>query len=90
MDLEADPETTGVLTDGRLSGADVEVLGQRESDRLFRVDPIQASAIFVYRDRRKWRITYWCDVCSIRTYCPGKCTNCQKETDLDPRDPDER
>ena len=34
-------------------------------------------------------ITYWCDVCSIRTYTPGPCWCCQKETLLDLRDPDQ-
>jgi hypothetical protein len=35
-------------------------------------------------------ITYWCDVCSIRTYTPGKCWCCQQETTLDLRDPDQQ
>ncbi len=88
--LEADIDSTGVLTDSRLLGDDFEVLGKRVNEGLFRVDPIQTTAIFVYRDGKKWLITYWCDVCYIRTYTPGKCACCQKETDLDLRDPDEK
>ncbi|MCX6625986.1 MAG: hypothetical protein NTY38_33965 [Acidobacteria bacterium] len=88
--LEGDVDTTGVLTDERLLGSDFEVLGERVTDGLFRVDPIHTVALFIYRDGKKLNITYWCDVCYIRTYTPSKCACCQKETDLDPRDPDEK
>jgi len=88
--LEGDVETMGVLTDARLLGSDFEVLGQRLSRGLFRVDRIHTTALFVHREGRKYLVTYWCDVCFIRTYTPSKCACCQKETDLDLRDPDEK
>ena len=52
------------------------------------VDPMHTKAMFVYKDGKKSRITYWCDLCSIRTYTPGICMCCQQETQLDLRDPD--
>jgi hypothetical protein len=54
----------------------------------FQVDPIHTKAMFVHQDGHVKVITYWCDVCSIRTYTPGPCWCCQKETLLDLRDPD--
>jgi hypothetical protein len=33
-------------------------------------------------------VTYWCEVCAIRTYTPGECMCCQENTELDLRDPD--
>jgi predicted RNA-binding protein with PUA domain len=41
------------------------------------------------RDGRLKMVTYWCDICSIRTYIPGPCMCCQKYTDLDLRMPDD-
>jgi hypothetical protein len=51
--------------------------------------PKPATAMFVHKDGRVKAIAYWCDVCWIRTYTPGPCWRCQKETLLDLRDPDE-
>jgi hypothetical protein len=78
--LEGDADTTGT---------DLEVLGRAPGPGRFRIDPIHTRALFVLRQGRRLTVTYWCDVCHIRTYTPGKCACCQKETDLDLRDPDE-
>ncbi|MBE7541124.1 MAG: hypothetical protein HS123_02015 [Solibacteraceae bacterium] len=53
----------------------------------FRLDPIYRKAMFVVRDGKPLVITYWCEVCAIRTYSPGRCQCCQDETAFDPRDP---
>ena len=34
-------------------------------------------------------VTYWCEVCAIRSYTPGLCVCCRDETTLDLRDPDQ-
>ena len=88
VSLEGDQPTTGVLMDKRLAGVDLEVAGQFSAPGLFTVDPIHTKAMFVHKGGKKLLITYWCDVCSIRTYTPGKCWCCQEETDLDLREPD--
>jgi hypothetical protein len=31
-------------------------------------------------------VTYYCDVCSIRYYQPGRCVCCQQETRVDLHD----
>ena len=87
--LDGDPATKGVLTDKRLAGFDLEAKGHFTAANQFMVDPIHTKAMFVHKDGHVKVITYWCDVCSIRTYTPGPCWCCQKETLLDLRDPDQ-
>lgn len=81
--LHGDDATLGVLNDKRLAGSDLEAIGHFESPDHFEVDPIHLKALFVHQDGKKFQITYWCDVCYIRTYTPGPCWCCQKYTDLD-------
>ena len=82
--LDGDEPTRGVLNDKRLAGADLEATGHYSSPELFMVDPIHTKALHVYHpDGKRHLISYWCDVCSIRTYTPGICWCCQQETALD-------
>lgn len=84
--LEGDPETMAVLRDDRVEPEMFEAVGV-EAGAAFRIDPIFRKAMFVVRDGKSLVITYWCEVCAIRTYSPGKCQCCQDETAFDPRDP---
>lgn len=82
--VTGEPETMAVLKDARLAGADLELLGQFKSPGLFVVGPFYTSkSMFVHKNGKKYTISYWCPVCSIRTYTPGKCMCCQEETHLD-------
>ena len=82
--VSGEPETMVVLKDARLAGADLELLGQFKSSGLFVVGPFYTSkSMFVHKGGKKYTISYWCPVCSIRTYTPGKCMCCQEETHLD-------
>jgi hypothetical protein len=85
IQLEGDEPTLGVLNDKRLAGMDLEAIGHFNSPDRFEVDPIHTKALFVHKDGKKLSISYWCDVCYIRTYSPGICVCCQKYTDLDLR-----
>ncbi len=87
--LEGDEATVAVVKDQRLAGADFEAIGHFTSPDHFAVDPITSPSMFVYKDGKRKRITYWCDVCYIRTYSPGPCWCCQKYTDLDLQDADD-
>jgi hypothetical protein len=89
VSLDGDEPTKGVLNDQRLAGFDLEAKGRFTAPDQFLVDPIHTKAMFVHKDGHVKVITYWCDVCSIRTYTPGPCWCCQKETLLDLRDPDQ-
>jgi hypothetical protein len=81
--LDGDAGSLSVMNDKRLAGVDFEAVGHFETPDRFVVDPIQTKAMFVYKNGKKSYITYWCDVCYIRTYTPGACWCCQKYTDLD-------
>jgi hypothetical protein len=83
--LTGDDETKLVLADARLNGLDFEVLGTRTSENAFTIEPIHLRALFVHRNGERLMVTYWCDVCYIRTFSPGLCWCCRKDTDLDLR-----
>ncbi|MBZ5607119.1 MAG: hypothetical protein LAP38_02590 [Acidobacteriia bacterium] len=87
--LAGDEDTMLVLNDKRLAGADFEAIGHFTSPDHFEIDGIYARAMYVHKDGQRLLITYWCDVCSIRTYAPGNCVCCQKYTDLDLREHDD-
>jgi hypothetical protein len=87
LNLRGDDDTAGVLRDARLAGADFEVVGRLEGDTVI-IQPIHIASLFAYKDGKRLRVTYWCDVCAIRTYTPGICWCCREETELDLRDPD--
>ncbi len=81
--LEGEPETLAVLGDDRLSGADMEFRGHRLSRDRFRIGPFfESKSMFVHRGGKMYTISYWCEICSIRTYTPGKCMCCQQETQI--------
>ena len=86
LELHGDDATLGVLKDKRLADVDLEAVGHYVNPGLFEVDPIHTKAMFVHKDGKRLLITYWCDVCYIRTYTPGVCWCCQKYTDLDLRE----
>jgi len=84
--LEGDRQTTLVLTDKRLDGKEFEVVGEPLPGKSFRVDPIHTKALKVQQNGKPLLVTYWCEVCSIRTYAPGPCMCCQADTELDLRE----
>ena len=86
--LSGDAPTQLILKDERLRGSDFEAVGHFTAPDHFEIDPIHTVAMFVYKDGQRRKITYWCDVCYIRTLSPGTCVCCQKYTDLDLQDPD--
>ena len=86
--LEGDPDTVGVLKDARLVGSDFEVAGQSPEPGKFTIAPIHTRALFTYKNNHRWMVTYWCEVCAIRTYTPGICWCCREETALDLVEPD--
>lgn len=87
VELDADGPSTAVLRDSRLKNEDFEALGRFRTPALFVVDPIHTRALFVWRGGKRLVVTYWCDVCSIRAWSPGKCQCCQEEMRVDLRDP---
>jgi hypothetical protein len=87
VSLTGDADTMGVVNDARLQGADFEIHGKSEAPDRFAINPIHTRAMFVHKDGKRLTVTYWCDVCAIRTYTPGICWCCRDETALDLVDP---
>lgn len=85
--LTGDKDTEGVLRDKRIAGSVMELRGRFSAPDTFTVDPIHTRAMHLHKDGKKFFVTYWCEVCSIRTYTPGKCWCCQEDTELDLREP---
>lgn len=84
--LEGDQQTTAVLNDERLNGMQVRLTGELAGPGVFRVGPIHTRALRVVQGAKLLFVTYWCEVCSIRTYSPGPCMCCQDNTALDLRE----
>ena len=87
--VAGETESQKVLHDPRLAGMTVEGLGHFTSPQEFTLGPFYDKNMYVLKDGKRLRVTYWCDVCAIRTYTPGPCVCCQKWTDLDLRDPNQ-
>ena len=87
LKLTGDSDTLGTLKDPRLAGFDFEVIGVLAGDTVT-IAPIHESALFAHKDGKRLHVTYWCDVCAIRTFTPGLCWCCREDTVLDLRDPD--
>ncbi len=84
--LEGDDLTVAVLRDARLKDMDFEAEGSQAGAK-FMINPIHEKALFVWKNGKRLAVTYWCAVCAIRSYSPGKCQCCQDEMALDLRDP---
>ena len=83
VSLSGDEDVMKVLADERLNGADFEVAGRAANPGSFTASGIHLQPLFVHKGGKRLNVTYWCDICFIRTYFPGRCVCCQKWTDLD-------
>jgi len=81
--VDGDEPTGKILRDSRLAGKVFEVKGHKLDSHSFAIDPIETRPMVVLDGAKRFRVTYYCDVCSIRTYSPGPCMCCQAETRLD-------
>ncbi len=82
--LAGDAGTMLVLADRRLSGFDFELTGEPAGEPgVFRVGPLHLRSMVVHQNGKRLMVTYWCEVCSIRTFTPGVCMCCQDETAVD-------
>ena len=84
--LTGDVSTEGVIKDARVIGHEFETIGTFKSPGEFEIGPIHTKSMYVLKNGKRLFITYWCEVCSIRTYTPGKCWCCQENTELDLRE----
>jgi hypothetical protein len=87
VQLNGDEDTQKVLADKRLNGFEVEARGHFTAPGQFQIDPFHNRGLVAVDKGKVKIITYYCDTCNIRTYVPGPCACCQKETALELRDP---
>jgi hypothetical protein len=87
VSLEGEEAVLKVLDDERLWGSDFEVVGVESGPGRVVIDGIHTKPLWVYVKGERLGVSYWCEICYIRTYSPGKCWCCQEETKLDPKDP---
>lgn len=85
--LLSDEAVAKVLDDERLIGAELEVEGSTTGDGSFEIDGIHTKPVYTFIKGERLGVSYWCEICYIRTYSPGKCWCCQEDTKLDPKDP---
>ncbi len=84
--LTGDEPTLGVIRDPRVIGLELEVIGEARGTGALEIGPIHKRALYAIKSGRRLFVTYWCDICSIRTYTPGQCWCCQEQTELDLRE----
>ena len=75
--VAGDQFTIGQMADPKLKDREMELEGRFASPGHF-----QATKIFTIKDGKRYKATYWCDICSIRTHLPGRCMCCQGDTEL--------
>ena len=75
--VSGDEFTKAQMADSKLNGREMELDG-----RFTGADQFEASRIYTVKNGKRYDVTYWCDVCSIRTHMPGRCMCCQGPTEL--------
>ena len=75
--VAGDQFTTGQMSDPKLKDREMELEGRYASPGHF-----EAAKIFTIKNGKRYKATYWCDICSIRTHLPGRCMCCQGDTEL--------
>ncbi|MBI3694459.1 MAG: hypothetical protein HY238_06430 [Acidobacteria bacterium] len=75
--ISGDKFTEAQMADPKLNGREIELDGYIAAPGRF-----DALKIFTIKDGKRYTVTYWCDICSIRTHMPGRCMCCQGETEL--------
>ena len=77
FELAVDELLDRTMRDPQLAGRTWEALGREAADGRFEVD-----RAFTIKDGRRYRVTYYCEICHITTHEPGRCMCCQENTAL--------
>jgi hypothetical protein len=86
IEIRADKDSESILRDRRLAPLEIALHGHAVDATHFRLDPFFLKPINAVKDGKEMLVTYYCDVCSIRYYTPGRCVCCQEETRVDLHD----
>ncbi len=77
VELAVDEFLERTMRDPPLAGRTWEALGRKTADGRFEVD-----RAFTIKNGRRHRVTFYCEICHITTYEPGRCMCCQEMTEL--------
>ncbi len=75
--VSGDAFTVAQMADPKLKDRELELEGSFDAPGHF-----AATKLFTLKNGKRYKVTYWCDICSIRTHMPGRCMCCQGETEL--------
>ena len=75
--VSGDEFTVAQMADPKLKDREFELEGRFAGPGHF-----AAAKLFTIKDGKRYVVTYWCDICSIRTHMPGRCMCCQGPTEL--------
>jgi hypothetical protein len=83
--LVKDVRSRGFFMDKRLRDRPMELHVHKYAGVPF----VRLIDVYSLKDGKKYKVDYWCTVCSITTYQPGPCPCCQAEIELRERPVDE-
>ena len=75
--VAGDSISNAQLRDPQLLEREWELVGSVQPDGHFEI-----VKLFTIKDGKRYRVTYFCTICNITTYQPGRCMCCQGPTDL--------
>lgn len=75
--LVVDHDNFHALGDPRLAERLWELEGSFDAGGRFEV-----LNVFTLKDAKRFRVTYYCEICHIVSYRPGRCMCCQEEVEL--------
>ena len=76
-EVVGDSVSNAQLRDPLLIDRDWELVGSMRPDGRFSV-----VKLFTIKDGKRYRVTYYCEICHIVTHEPGRCMCCQGPTEL--------
>ena len=77
LELKTDELLDATMRDPPLAGRTWEIRGNEADADTFEVD-----RAFTIKNGKRYRVTYYCEICHITTYDPGRCMCCQEDTEL--------
>ncbi len=73
----SDDYVNAILQEERVVGREMRLEGRWKNAEAFEVD-----RLFSVRDGKLYKVVYFCDVCNITSYKPGRCDCCQQPTEV--------
>lgn len=76
--LIKDIRSRGFFLDERIRNRQMELVVHKYA----RLPFVRVIDVHSYKDGRRHKLDYWCDICAIITFQPGECPCCQGEVEL--------